>query len=78
MKIEKRGAGWWITGTPPYMVDDEGPHTDYGPYGTKADAEQTIRRVNKTLKKLPNMDEEKNGCLLHGCAPRSRQLTLLD
>jgi hypothetical protein len=38
MRIEKRNDGWWIVGAPPYEVDGV-VHDAYGPYATKAAAQ---------------------------------------
>jgi len=48
MKLEHRRDGWWITGVPEYSLDGS-VHREYGPYGTKAEAEDDRRGVQRTL-----------------------------
>lgn len=55
MKVEKRPNGWWITEVPPYYVDGE-LCTDYGPYDTKSDAEDSRRCVQRTLDSMDKND----------------------
>lgn len=48
MKLDHRRDGWWITGVPSYYVDGE-PCSEYGPYDTKAEADDARRGVQRTL-----------------------------
>ena len=48
MKLDQRKDGWWITGVPEYVVDNE-VQTCYGPYATKKEADEARRGVAISL-----------------------------
>jgi hypothetical protein len=47
VELTKRDDGWWIEGADSYHVDGAGPFTDYGPYRTKAEVTDGLRRLRR-------------------------------
>ena len=54
MRIEKREDGWWITGVTPYRVDDV-VHDAYGPYATKAAAQDDLEGLTSFFEQHPEL-----------------------